>query len=410
MKLQIWSALLAFTLLFGSASRTVAQADASKAAGDEQAKAAILAARYAHGLRKTPPLLPQAGSPAEQPYEDQAASKVEFVIFDAPGAVQGTFALDINAAGDVTGFYFDANNVTHSFLRVSEGAFTTFDVPGAVSTQASSINTEGEITGFYSDVNNISHGFVRTYRGAFMTFDLPAGSFVFIPATPSINPRGKVTGYYADASSVPHGFLRTPDGTFKSFDVPGASSTFANSINLAGEVAGYYDIVTNEPSFSIAFHGFVRGEHGTITTFDVPGALDTFATSNSINATGTIAGNYYDSSMESHAYLRSRDGTYTSFDVPGAGNGAFQGTGIFGVSINAADAIAGTYSDANNTVHGFRRDHSGATTTFDPSGSIGTFANCINEKETIAGYYLDANNTSHGFLLKEKTHQERDKQ
>ena len=37
--------------------------------------------------------------------------------FEAPGAVQGTVGLSINAAGDIAGIYVDASAVFHGFVR-----------------------------------------------------------------------------------------------------------------------------------------------------------------------------------------------------------------------------------------------------------------------------------------------------
>jgi hypothetical protein len=38
--------------------------------------------------------------------------------FDAPGAANGTFPVNINDRGAIAGFYLDANNVYHAFLRL----------------------------------------------------------------------------------------------------------------------------------------------------------------------------------------------------------------------------------------------------------------------------------------------------
>ena len=51
----------------------------------------------------------------------------------------------------ITGFYEDANFVSHSFLRDEKGAFSTFDAAGAGTTGGrgtfpSSINRDGAIT------------------------------------------------------------------------------------------------------------------------------------------------------------------------------------------------------------------------------------------------------------------------
>src|SRR5215469_15265698 len=58
-----------------------------------------------------------------------------FTTFDAPGAGtgfgQGTFAYNINPAGEIAGDYNDNSNVYHGFVRAPDGAITTFDAPGA---------------------------------------------------------------------------------------------------------------------------------------------------------------------------------------------------------------------------------------------------------------------------------------
>src|SRR5207249_4679597 len=82
--------------------------------------------------------------------------------FDAPGAgtgaFQGTFPfspLIMNPNGAITGWYTDSALVSHGFLRDRNGAFTTFDAPGAPGagpgTLPFAISPDGEITGFYDN-------------------------------------------------------------------------------------------------------------------------------------------------------------------------------------------------------------------------------------------------------------------
>ncbi len=89
------------------------------------------------------------------------------------GPYQGTEAIEINPEGAITGFYFDSNNVAHGFLREPYGKFISFDAPGAGNenvtglvgtpagiyggqgTYALSINPAGAITGFYLDKNDV---------------------------------------------------------------------------------------------------------------------------------------------------------------------------------------------------------------------------------------------------------------
>jgi hypothetical protein len=52
------------------------------------------------------------------------------ITFDAPGAGtgpnQGTFAYAINLGSTIMGFYLDASNVYHGFVRATDGTITTF--------------------------------------------------------------------------------------------------------------------------------------------------------------------------------------------------------------------------------------------------------------------------------------------
>ena len=88
------------------------------------------------------------------------------------------------------------------------------------------MNTFGTIAGYYVDANNVYHGFVRDQRGRFITsFDAPgagAGSFQGTLAV-GIDERGVIAGSYIDANNVNHGFVRDADGTVATFDPPGAA-------------------------------------------------------------------------------------------------------------------------------------------------------------------------------------------
>jgi hypothetical protein len=75
--------------------------------------------------------------------------------------------IGLNDLGAITGIYLDANNVYHGFVRSPEGAFTTFEAPGADTTPNDfngtfpyGINDWGVVTGYYIDANNVSHGFL----------------------------------------------------------------------------------------------------------------------------------------------------------------------------------------------------------------------------------------------------------
>jgi hypothetical protein len=161
--------------------------------------------------------------------------------FDAPGAVFGTLPSGLNVKGAIIGQSFDANSV-HGFVRVPDGGFATFDPIDSTYTQPSDINAEGTITGYYTDASDVWHGFVRSRNGAITTFDAPgagAGSFQGTYAG-AIDPAGTVTGYYIDADGMFHGFVRARNGAITTFDAPDSTGTFALAINAHGVITGAF--------------------------------------------------------------------------------------------------------------------------------------------------------------------------
>jgi len=68
-----------------------------------------------------------------------------------------TFALGINAQGDIVGGY-TASGVSHAYL-LRHGTFTTFDVPSGTATTATGINPKGDIVGNFV-ANGATRGFL----------------------------------------------------------------------------------------------------------------------------------------------------------------------------------------------------------------------------------------------------------
>ena len=80
--------------------------------------------------------------------------RATIITFDVPGASQVTQAFGINPAGTIVGYYVDASDVGHGFLRAKDGTFTTIDAPGAGTgmfqgTFAFNINSEGAVAGTF---------------------------------------------------------------------------------------------------------------------------------------------------------------------------------------------------------------------------------------------------------------------
>jgi probable HAF family extracellular repeat protein len=153
-----------------------------------------------------------------------------FATFDVHGALR-TEAYGINDGGQIVGNYQDASAGIHSFLYTA-GIFTSLDVPvpGALATWAQGINNRGQIVGYYEDQNGGMHGFLYD-QGVFTSLDVPLPGAVSTVAF-GINNRGQIVGSYIVGSTY-HGFVYDA-GVFTPLDAPGASQTFANGINFVG--------------------------------------------------------------------------------------------------------------------------------------------------------------------------------
>lgn len=340
--------------------------------------------------------------------------------FDAPGAgtgaYQGTFALAINPAGKIVGYFTDASNLAHGFVRERDGSFVTFDAPGAVNgTFPAAINPGGWITGYYFDANLLAHGFVRTFNGSFVVFDAPGAVQGTFPSGISI--LGEITGNFLESSLVYHSFVRTVTGAIKVFSDPNAGTgefegTSAAEVDPQGAVVGCYT-----DSHSYGFN-FLRTPAGTLSMLNPPGGgggyfgcngiFSVVAFSVSINELGVVAGTYFQPIEGAgfggnyRGFARASDGNYTTFDtVPSPSSPCC--TWTIPLSINREGQIVGYDNDFHDVNHGFVRAPSGAITLLDAPGAgtapfQGTFATSTNAAGMIAGYYTDSSNVAHGFL------------
>ncbi len=318
--------------------------------------------------------------------------------------------------------------------------YTTFNVPGSISTQPTSINSLGNVTGNYLDSSGFTHGFLRIAGGTITTFD-PPDSVETLPV--GINSSDAIAGsYYTSTPAtglIEHGFLRASDGTITTITIPGSSSTGVSSINSAGDIAGEFS-ATSAPA---TFMAFLLTSGGTLTTYcngiPVTGCSDS-AVAAFINDTDTFAGSTYVAGFDGAAsFVTPYGGTPATFTAPselytfvsgindrgtvaGVANSAFcvyyvgclldwttkafvrtsdgritvfqAGVGVptTATGINASGEITGYYSSSrtyeiSGQNHGFSRNASGVITSFDPPGSYGTTPTSINDSGVIAGFF-----------------------
>jgi hypothetical protein len=335
-----------------------------------------------------------------------------FTTIDAPGAgtvsPEGTFGVGIDANGDVVGLFLDSNDAGHGFLRDSTGAEFSIDAPGAgtqqnLGTEATAINASGEIVGFFFDTQGAEHSFVRASDGTITTFDPPNST----SGGQSINDGGTVAGGFVDVNGA-HGYLRAPDGTFTTFDPTGNATqvriVVPSQINASGTVAGTYT------DSSGVFHGFLRDTNGNVTILDAPGAgmaANEGTELADMNASGTIVGGInvgvVNGIATTHSLIRATDGTYTVFDPPQSGAHS-----SFAEGINDSGVVVGEYRDANLVRHGYLRQADGTFVSFDDPNAaqlplsatnLGTTPRHINATGAVAGVYSDANGVRHAFLM-----------
>ncbi|HEX4079382.1 MAG TPA: hypothetical protein VHX61_10990 [Rhizomicrobium sp.] len=96
-----------------------------------------------------------------------------------------------------------------------------------------------------------------------------------------------------------------------------------------------------------------------------------------------------------HGFVRAADGTITSFDPTGS-------TGTYASSIGNDGRTTGYYIDGSGAAHGFVRAGDGKIMSFDPPGSTGTYGQAIDsspaDKNAIAGFYDDSEGLADGFV------------
>jgi hypothetical protein len=331
------------------------------------------------------------------------------------GQRQRTFANDINNVGTTVGYYIDAKRLHYGFVREPNGALTRLDGPGAGAglsrpmmmghpellsgqgTLATSVNDEGTITGYFIDAKDVRHGFLRDKLGTFLVFDARGGGDT-VPE--SINDSGEVTGTYDDpptvvnnihfhsySSGAVQGFLRDANGKMTLFDLPPVDnapweSPHPQTVSDDGAVVGWYGRNRDV---------FIRDAHGAYTTFSIPEPP--------ISPLGSIGQEeitacYLGAQGARRGLSRNANGTSSGFNPASLAPGRFQG--VICAAITAGGRVVGYYPDKNCKHHGFIRAAQGALTSFDAPcegnavaiTSVSPFVAGITKSITIKGRHF----------------------
>lgn len=184
--------------------------------------------------------------------------------FDFPGAAE-TVGIGLNDAGARAGYSADVDGYYHGFVMGQTDE--EFDYPGSPYTFGGAISNTGETGGGYFDGDFTPHGFVRLADGTYQSFDIPGAASLYVN---HINDAGvsALNAYGDDDDPNPHGYVRAADGTLTALNAPGAIRTAAWDIDSAGRVAGFY--VTADGSS----HGYLAApvpEASTLVSFGLLG-------------------------------------------------------------------------------------------------------------------------------------------
>jgi PEP-CTERM motif len=216
------------------------------------------------------------------------------------------------------------------------GHFSALALPpmGNANAQPTGINDSGHIVGgVFNEIDNQEVAFY--YNGMTYQFINPVFAKGGAVAT-GINNNEQVVGYYINSSNKNVGFLK--DGnSYSDISDPLGISTFALSIDEAGEILGYY-------SDGAIDHGFIDSG-GVFTTIDDPSATHgTIAYG--ADHVGAVAGTYFGSVPhgfvvdDPHGFIE-ENGNYMTLDDPlGA-----DGTEVTGITFGGD--VVGYYFTAN---------------------------------------------------------------
>jgi uncharacterized membrane protein len=270
-----------------------------------------------------------------------SAADYRFVKIDFPNAI-ATTAGSINARGDISGRYDDADGVVHGFL-LRKGVFSTIDFPGASFTSARAMNARGDIAGRIHDANGIDHAFLLR-DGQFTQIDYPGADAT---VGRGINNAGDITGNHFDGTDIERGFI-VRDGVFQNISFGDANDVWMAQDNgqvMVGDAA---------VGPGGALHGYIRDKQGKFHLIDFPGLSVPCTGPRWINERGDIVGLFaYVNTIDDcfagpplHGFLL-RQGKYVAIDFPGSTS-----TSVLG--INDDGVIVGTYSDKQGVDHGFK--------------------------------------------------------
>jgi hypothetical protein len=282
------------------------------------------------------------------PMSSGLAGGYQYTSIDFPGSIW-TAIYAINARGHIVGRYFDADDVSHSFV-LRDGEFETIDYPDSAETLAArGINAAGEIVGNYVEPNGKFSGYLLR-NGKFKRIRYPGVSHTLLS---SINNAGDIVGLFVDDSTETGGtFIRNRDGTFRLIGVPWASLDIRSAQDNGRVMVGSAD----NADTTGAWRGFIVTGPDEIELVEHPDQQFPCSFLRYVNQAGEMVG-VYDAAtsiteclmIKRRGFLRRPNGRFKSLHFPGAAT-------TDGFGINDDGVIVGIVEDHAGNSHGFKAE------------------------------------------------------
>ena len=233
-----------------------------------------------------------------------------------PGATTTTVFGIADDNKTIVGSYVDSGGVEHGFTGTLDGNYTSFDYPGADSTQPRGIQGNGKLSsGIANDIDDYC-SFIEWTRDA-------QGNLTQITkdGTPlngivqGFNTKGVFTGDYCDAGSgTILGMLGKNSAWQEDVTTPFTSThTAERGTNNKGDIVGFY--VDDNTGLQVGT--LIR--KGVTSQVSYPDANQSYTVLEGINSSGEAAGQWGDTGGIVHAFAYDvKKSTFTEIDDPAA--------------------------------------------------------------------------------------------
>lgn len=290
-----------------------------------------------------------------------------------------TEASALNAAGQFTGYSYDAGNLAARAFVADSSTIADLGTLGGTYASGTAINSSGQIAG----VGSINEFFeLRAFvsdGGSLIDLGTLGGTY---SSATAINDAGQVTGDSLIAGDAAYEAFLYENGVMSGLGTLGGSSSFAAALNQAGMVAG-----SSYTEFDLETHAFLYA-NGSMTDLGTLGG--DYSAAFALNETPTVVGEASLPNWELHAFSY-QGGVMTDL-------GTLGGTYSTAWAINTNGWIIGESGNADDAeIHGFV-SVGGNMIDLGTLGGDYSYPAAINNLGQIVGDSALSNGTAHAFL------------